>query len=733
MKYLILSIAGVVLAASCGLAQSDWTIFLNSNDVTSLWPDADSVLWGSRGGVVSYHPASATFEKTIRKGPTGLKTSDVTAVATDDAGRLWVGTAQEGLCISQGGAWRFENTGNLHLLSDKVACIAVLDELVAVGTSAGISLFRDGEFWRFFSGNDWGHSDCGSVLAVALNGNEVVVGTACGLFALDLEMLVWAQVIGKSGAPLVTYDGEGIFWVVTTDSIYTYEGSLVKVMPKTFIEPDDIRDIAAAGSEVWVASNYGPSRYDSVHRYWVHKTEGIPASLLDLRRIRVAGDGEVWIGTKNGVGRLVEDAWSIASSSGPASNYVQDICIDGAGRIWAATGYRSAGAPTGASKGILWLDPTSSTWGQITWPEIPSTNPYACETDPRDGSVWMGFWDGSGMIRMNPDSLTWVSYRDKMVYKTCSALYFDQDHNLVFGEYPWGIGVMSPAGQIVHYSRDEADDCLDVKCVTAIGPGPDGTYMLGNYFVSSDDPCKAEVVNLGLGESFSGKTDDFCRVWTPVAGWPQGIATYDFALDGYGIVWLASGGGLGAYDPGCGKWYRTNVDMGSVWDLEIDAYGRLWVACDEGIYTLEGHAAEWQDFASVHAYTSSNSPLDGVPVKAIEFDADGALWIGTAGAGIYKYLPSKPQVKAKTWVDAYPNPYLAFKDTCGKGIQFSGLVPGSTVRIYTLAGDFVREVRADGAWDTRNAAGEEAMSGVYLFTGRSEDGTDFKGRLVIVR
>ncbi|MFZ1948190.1 MAG: two-component regulator propeller domain-containing protein, partial [bacterium] len=228
-------------------------------------------------------------------------------------------------------------------------------------------------------------------------------------------------------------------------------------------------------------------------------------------------------------------------------------------------------------------------------------------------------------------------------------------------------------------------------------------------------------------------SDDTCRAWKPKDGWPQGIATYDFTADPYGIVWLGSGGGLGAYDPACDEWYRTSVQMGSVWDLEIDAYDRLWVACDQGLYMLQGHAVQWQDFEVIHAYNSSNSPLDGVPVKAIEFDADGALWIGTAGGGIYKFAPSKPQPKVKTWVDVYPNPYLAFKDACGKGIQFSGLMPGSTVRIYTLAGDLVREIGADQAWDTRNAGGEEAMSGVYLYVGRAEDGGDFKGRLVIVR
>ncbi|MFZ1948391.1 MAG: two-component regulator propeller domain-containing protein, partial [bacterium] len=525
MKCVILIVAGVVLAASCGLAQGDWEVFLNSNDVTSLWVDADSVVWGSRGGVVSYHPAAGSFSKTVREGPTGLRSSDVTAVATDAAGRLWVGTAKAGVCVSQAGAWRFENTGNLHLLSDQVRCIAVLGDLTAVGTTAGLSLFRDGEFWRFFSGNDWGQSDCGSVLAVSLNGSEVVVGTACGLFALDVESLVWTEVIGGKNTPLVTFDGQGVFWAVTDDSIYTYDGSSVRVMPKTFIEPDDIRDIAASGASVWVASNYGPSRYDAVHRYWVHVTGGIPANLLDLRRIRVAGDGLVWIGTKNGVGRLVGEVWDIVASSGPATNYVQDICIDNVGRVWVGTGYRYSGAPTGASRGLLWFDPDSGIWNQLASPEIPSSNTMACEVNRADGSVWVGFWDGYGMMRLNPDSLTWVSYRDIMISKSCPAMYIDPQGNVAFSEYSVGVGVLSPDREVVHYSGGTANECVDVRCCMAIGPGLDGTYMIGTYFVSSGDPCAAGVVNLGLGQDFTDTSDDTCRAWKPKDGWPQGIAT----------------------------------------------------------------------------------------------------------------------------------------------------------------------------------------------------------------
>ena len=63
--------------------------------------------------------------------------------------------------------------------------------------------------------------------------------------------------------------------------------------------------------------------------------------------------------------------------------------------------------------------------------------------------------------------------------------------------------------------------------------------------------------------------------------------------------------------------------------------------------------------------------------------------------------------RPSTWVDVYPNPYLAFKDACGKGVRFSGHLPGTAVKIYTMSGDLVREIADGETWDATNGTGEE--------------------------
>jgi len=67
-------------------------------------------------------------------------------------------------------------------------------------------------------------------------------------------------------------------------------------------------------------------------------------------------------------------------------------------------------------------------------------------------------------------------------------------------------------------------------------------------------------------------------------------------------------------------------------------------------------------------------------------------------------------------VQIYPNPLRPARGH--QGMTFSNMPAGATLRLYTLSGEYVRELRADGAgtalWDGRDDDGESAASGVYL-------------------
>ena len=100
-------------------------------------------------------------------------------------------------------------------------------------------------------------------------------------------------------------------------------------------------------------------------------------------------------------------------------------------------------------------------------------------------------------------------------------------------------------------------------------------------------------------------------------------------------------------------------------------------------------------------------------------------------------------------VTVVPNPYLAGApwdltpsdtDPTGTKIGFYGLPKTrSTLRIFTLAGDLVKEIEHDGTggdgtvwWNLVTRNGQDVISGVYLFSVESDMGT-YVGKFVIVR
>jgi len=75
-------------------------------------------------------------------------------------------------------------------------------------------------------------------------------------------------------------------------------------------------------------------------------------------------------------------------------------------------------------------------------------------------------------------------------------------------------------------------------------------------------------------------------------------------------------------------------------------------------------------------------------------------------------------------------------------VRFVNVTRNATCEIFTLAGDLVRtltnaevdnEQRGNIQWDTRNGAGEEVASGVYLYRITDDQGGETIGRFTIIR
>ena len=118
----------------------------------------------------------------------------------------------------------------------------------------------------------------------------------------------------------------------------------------------------------------------------------------------------------------------------------------------------------------------------------------------------------------------------------------------------------------------------------------------------------------------------------------------------------------------------------------------------------------------------------------------GATYIGASGP--IATMPSSA-VTILAGVTAGENPKDVvvgphpFTPARGGTMTFSRIPAGSTVRVFTIAGEPVATVRSDGlgtaAWNGRNDAGSVVLPAVYLFVVESPDGRRHTGKLQVDR
>jgi hypothetical protein len=83
----------------------------------------------------------------------------------------------------------------------------------------------------------------------------------------------------------------------------------------------------------------------------------------------------------------------------------------------------------------------------------------------------------------------------------------------------------------------------------------------------------------------------------------------------------------------------------------------------------------------------------------------------------------------------YPNPWRADRDA-GFDIRFENLSPGTTIKIFDLAGRWVKTLQPSTnlvLWDRRNDSGDAVASGLYLYLVEDNRGGKVRGKLTIIK
>jgi len=704
-----------------------WESFTSFNRVTDMALYDGAVWVTTTGGLVRIDPGSLTY--TTYTNIDGLGSNNLLCLCVDSKNRLWVGGA--------GRLVNFTDPGHPdgYLFTDRDGGLVEIFDIDCSPDGDSLWLANRLGLTIFLTSDEPGrglildtYSRFGDIArdtparSVALSSDSIWVGTDGGFAAggrFDVRLLKspagWVSYFPTQISPL-SQDSireviirQDTLYLGTTAGVYRFEPGPAPIMTSLglFGEPL-VYNMSLIGDSILVNTTRGSVFYFG-GGFWGQPTTGMP--IPNTAAGTVDSDGRYWDGNLVfGIYHREGDEMIAFDAGGTPANECVDI-VRAQGRIWGAF----AGSELAYQEGDRWI-PVGGITGRLT----------ALEAGPL-GELWVATF-GNGVYRVYGDSVVNFDETNSALSGLWNAPTFvvvTDIHNS--GDAVWfanffgddaDLAVVNPynTGQWQGFLFAGGSSAEKIVTVTAeqslvfAGSEENGIYVIDyrdTPFFPGDD------IRGRFTSDSSGIGSDFIRV---------------MEIDGYDTLWVGTAFGL-SYQS-LGEIYFVNtvlpVDFGpEISSLAFDGQGSLYAGSQNGLAI--------RDIAtSTYEYlTSKNSDLAGNTVRNLYYDADyDAMWIMTTEGISRMTFPFRTRTLDDDEVFAYPNPFVIRHGTESVRFNYSGL---AVTRIYTLAGELVREIPVTGRWDGRNAAGQLAASGVYIFTLTSPNDEVGRGKILLIR
>ncbi len=484
--------------------------------------------------------------------------------------------------------------------------LVVYDGVVYAATLGGLITWRldSGYSMRYTPLNGMTHVSAYSVAFCKVPQPRILVGTLTGISIYDPATGLWEQ---KELAPvesristskimrlycdqvnnrlLIGYNGLGVLDLKTSAfQRFTSSDGLLW---------ESVNDIAVQKQDIWIANGYKGIARISAGKVTTYTTaNGLPDD--SAYALAFAKDGTLWVGAAKGLISFKNNKWTLYGSDSPAKlNSINEIEIDAAGKIWAAT------APWGTGR-LCQFNPATA----------------ACDVDFKDT-------DGSSILALALTKDSTPVYGTDLgvyVFKKGAAQPFKTTDQLTsnfvdsFATAPdgklWvgtdmGIHVFdsaNPAGAWQTFNK-KIDPALGGSWATAIAFAPDGTAWVA-------------MLNGSASRYQKG-------AWTAF----NDVSSFNtVAVDAQGRAWFGDDGkGILVLNPDGTQALKLTTTEGLPGDniqaLLTDAKGRVWIATDKGLAKYENNALQV-------VFAKGDPLLPDTYLRALALDQNGTLLIG---------------------------------------------------------------------------------------------------------
>ena len=660
----------------------------------------------------------------------GLSSNDITSLELTESGYLFCGSFL-GLdyihidSLQVESAWHNLNEDNSALLSRNITSISAHQNILAVGTKAGLAVADLTDMsWQIYDQTDF-DNEAESVYPVKVDTNNDI----------------WFGLGYWNESDLMVEDSTDI--------------AVCKL--------DDLGEIS-----FWNKSELG---------------------LLNTRinSIKQIGDELYFLTWGEGFfkNNIVTAQWSSKQeTAGMCANFIQDLQMDANSRLWLCNGHIGMEYSDKETRGISVFDGNS--WKNFTEDNsaIYTNNIYSIAIDDED-KKWFATW-GAGIVLFDEENNKWsIRERISSEYPLSSNILSSNtitfverlsDNTLAASSYPHKIVIFDDEEIIHTFQLHEWDDNYDFSDFLVLKEFDD-LYMLGTRYNglriwnSTEYPQDGgaawqvpECLQMRAAEinAITSRVDQF----------------------GYNEYWIAASEGLFCYKekpsfpydnkyyPAGHYWYRYGQDskkkqifLDNRWKdqetpefwyvtgqpyiyggantiptaLYVDPFGLIWIGTADNGFTV--YDIENDLFMN---YNIENSSLISNRITDFEYDPiTGKLYIGTSkGLNSVEIGISSKKNTETTLNDVivYPNPFYPEKDNVVRIENKNSLTMplGDThCKIFDLSGELIITLEKDHyeqfSWNGNNKADKKCSSGVYFYLISAPDGQTRRGKIVLIR
>jgi ligand-binding sensor domain-containing protein len=728
----------------------EWKNYTSMKNVRGVARDGNRFWAATSGGMFAWSPSDNSDQ--LFTNAEGLLSTDLTAIAVDSAGNVWIGTSTGIIHLyspSTGSLRTILDIANTNQTNKAINAFSMNGDTVLICTEFGLSVFRISSFEFGDTYTKFGTSGSSvryDVLSATIFANKIwacitdgqtvhriAVGDLSKPNLLPPES--WElQTVGSPGTTAQTVTSfSGTLYSGTSTGLYSLQGS--NWIQMTALGTQSV--IGTAASSNLLALTTGTQTYTLTAQGTL--TPFGTALPSTAQCLTTAPDGKPVVGSAT-AGILTWSAtWTSHMPNGPNSNQFVNVTVDPTGAVWGASG----------TNGLGFYRLRNGLWKSYTTTNSPLLNNDFYRTSvTSDGAVWITSF-GRGLVELPPGTDAVDSTR--LYWTNVGMVGLPNDPNYVVPSNVVGDShgntwttIISPADRNVIAVRRANGSWLTlpalvngVQVSTLTDVVVDKALAVDasdNLWAIVRDPSFKGVVSFR-----NAGTTDLSRSLQIVAA--DGLPSDDIrtiVVDRENDLWIGTDKGISIIldpanpkrDGGIAK-YKPLLGL-VINCIAVDPLNRKWVGTNQGAILLSPDGTQLLTSLTVENTEGKiiNNDISSIAID----DQAGTVYFGTPlGLASLTTSAAAPTTSFEE-LKIFPNPYRLPTQT---PLTVDGLMANSSIKILTSDGKLVRDIKSPGGrvgfWDGRDEQGLDVASGIYLIIAYTEDGQVANGKVAVLK